>query len=44
MRSMALDDLLNLMWSSLKIERGNDLYYKTLEEELTKRIRGIKDD
>lgn len=41
---MALDDLLNLMWSGIKIERGNDLYYKTLEEELAKRIRGIKDD
>lgn len=41
---MALDDLLNLMWSALEIERGGDLFYKTLEEELTKRVRGIKDD
>jgi len=26
------------------MQRGSPLYYKELEKELTKRIRGIKDD
>jgi hypothetical protein len=44
MKSMALDDLLNVMWSALQIGRGSDLFFNSLEEELVKRIRGIKDD
>jgi hypothetical protein len=44
MKSMSLDDLIQLMWSSIEMQRGSALYYKELEKELTKRIRGIKDD
>ena len=41
---MSLDDLINLMWSALEMNRGGEMFYKTLESELAKRIRGIKDD
>lgn len=44
MKAMALDDLINLMWTSLEINRGGKLFFETLESELAKRIRGIKDD
>ena len=44
MKVMALDDLINLMWTALKIERGSPLFYERLERELSKRIRSIKDD
>lgn len=41
---MALDDLLNLMWSALEIDRGSQFFFQTLEAELAKRVRGIKDE
>jgi hypothetical protein len=41
---MSLDDLLNLMWSALEIDKGSTMFYTTLETELGKRIRGIKDE
>ena len=44
MREMALDDLINLLWSSLEIKKGTHYFYEKLEEELSKRIRGVKDD
>lgn len=44
MKVMALDDLINLLWTALKINRGSPLFYERLERELSKRIRGIKDD
>lgn len=44
MKAMALDDLLNLMWSALEIDRGSQFFFQTLEAELAKRVRGIKDD
>lgn len=44
MKAMALDDLLNLMWSALEIDRGSQFFYQTLEAELAKRVRGIKDE
>ena len=44
MKVMSLDDLINLMWSALEINRGGQLFYETLEGELGKRIRGIKDE
>jgi hypothetical protein len=44
MKVMALDDLLNLMWSALEIDRGSQFFYQTLEAELSKRVRGIKDE
>ncbi len=44
MKAMALEDLINLMWTALEINRGSTLFYDTLEGELSKRVRGIKDD
>ena len=44
MREMALDDLINLFWSSLQIKKGSHYFYEKLEQELGKRIRGVKDD
>ena len=44
MKAMSLDDLINLLWSALEINRGGPMFYKRLENELEKRIRGIKDD
>lgn len=41
---MSLDDLINLMWSALEMNRGSPIFYTTLESELGKRVRGIKDD
>lgn len=44
MKSMALDDLINLLWSALEMDRGGELFFKNLEGELAKRVRGIKDE
>ena len=44
MKVMNLDDLINLMWSALEINRGGKMFYETLEGEIGKRIRGIKDE
>lgn len=44
MKLMALDDLINLLWTGLKIDRGSVLFYERLEKEIAKRIRGIKDE
>lgn len=44
MKLMALDDLINLFWTALKIDRGSGMFFERLERELTKRIRGIKDE
>ena len=44
MKAMALEDLINLMWTALEINRGSPLFYDTLEGELAKRVRGIKDE
>ena len=41
---MSLDDLINLMWSALEINKGGEMFYKTLEDQISKRIRGIKDE
>jgi len=41
---MTLDELLNVLWAVLEVNRGTPLMYQTIEEELTKRIRLIKDD
>ena len=41
---MTLDDLINIMWASLEINKGSQMFYETLEIELSKRIRGIKDE
>jgi hypothetical protein len=44
MKAMSLDDLINLMWSGLELGKGSAMFYETLESELGKRIRGIKDE
>lgn len=44
MKAMSLDDLINLMWSGLEMDKGSAMFYETLESELGKRIRGIKDE
>jgi len=44
MKMMSLDDLINVLWSALEIERGSPFFYETLENELSGRIRGIKDE
>lgn len=41
---MSLDDLIQIMWASLTVERGGPIFYDKLESELSKRVRGIKDD
>ena len=44
MKLMSLDELINLLWMALKIDRGSGMFFKRLERELTKRIRNIKDE
>jgi hypothetical protein len=44
MNEMTLDELLNVLWAVLEVNRGTPLLYETIEEELTKRIRLIKDE
>ena len=41
---MSLDDLINLMWSVLEVEKGGPVFFEKLETEIAKRIRGIKDE
>lgn len=43
-KAMVLEDLINLLWTAQKIDRGSLVFFDRLEKELTKRIRGIKDD
>lgn len=44
MKMMSLDDLINLMWSVIEVEKGGPVFYEKLETEIAKRIRGIKDE
>ena len=44
MKLMALEDLINLLWTALKINKGSSMFFEKLETELSKRIRGIKDE
>ena len=44
MKLMSLDDLINLLWTALKIDRGSGMFFERLEKELAKRIRTIKDE
>ena len=44
MANMDLEDLINLMWSAMEIERGSRSFQDELEKELTKRILKIKDE
>jgi hypothetical protein len=44
MREMAIEDLINLLWSSLQIKKGSHYFYERLEEEIGRRIKGVKDE
>jgi hypothetical protein len=44
LKSMSLDDLINIMWAAGEVNRGGPLLYETLETELSKRLRAIRDD
>ena len=41
---MAIEDLINLLWSSLQIKKGSHYFYERLEEEIGRRIKGVKDE
>lgn len=43
-RDMDLEDLLNLMWSSIEIEKGSGAFSRELENEISKRILKVKDE
>lgn len=44
MKEMAIDDLVNLLWSALQISKGSKFFYERLEEEIGRRVRGVKDE
>lgn len=44
MKEMQLEDLLSLLWSALEINRGSNMFYDELENQLTKRLLRVKDD
>ena len=44
MKVMALEDLINLLWTALKIDKGSAIFFDRLEMEISKRIKGIKDE
>ena len=44
MAGMDLEDLINLMWSAMEVDRGSNTFYTELESELTKRMLKIKDE
>jgi hypothetical protein len=44
MKNMALDDLINLMWTALEMQRGSGVFFNELEKEMAKRVRSIKDE
>ena len=44
MKFLNLDDLINMLWTALKINKGSSMFYEKLEFEISKRIRGIKDE
>lgn len=44
MKTMLLPDLINLLWSVLEINKGSKLFYSKLEDELSVRIRQVKDE
>ena len=44
MKFLNLDDLINMLWTALKINKGSGVFYERLENEISKRIRGIKDE
>jgi hypothetical protein len=44
LRDTDLEDLINLMWSAIEINKGSRMFYEELEKEITKRILRIKDE
>ena len=44
LRDADLEDLINLMWSAIEIDKGSPMFYEEIEKEITKRILRVKDD
>lgn len=44
LKEMSIEDLTNLLWSALQIKKGTHFFYEKLEEELSRRIRGVRDE
>jgi hypothetical protein len=42
--SMLLEDLVNLMWSALRINKGTDAFFTEIEKVLRKRVYKFKDE
>jgi len=43
MKEMSLGDLVNLLWSAQEIQKGSEYFFAKLEEEITSRIKNIKE-
>jgi len=43
-KEMKLDDLINMLWAALEVNRGSNLFFETIEGHLTKQLRVIKDE
>jgi hypothetical protein len=41
---MNLEDLINLMWASIKISKGSQIFFNQLEKMLSKQILKVKDE
>ena len=44
LRDSELEDLINLMWSAIEINKGSGMFFEELEKEITKRMLRVKDD
>ena len=44
MKEMDLQDLINLLWTSIEVKRGSEIFFKEIENQLTKKILKIKDE
>jgi hypothetical protein len=44
MKAMILGDLVNLLYCAQEIDKGSQLFYSKLEDEISMRIRQIKDE
>lgn len=42
--SMQLEDLVNLLWSSLRVNKGTRAFYEELEKAIRKRVYKFKDE
>ena len=44
MKEMQLEDLINLMWSALEVQKGSDTFFREVEKQISSKILKIKDD